>query len=142
MSVGHPLPEELRAAIVRAFHDQSFTYDEIAELLGVGRATVNRILRLHRETGALEPRPKGGGNVSPISGRVAKELRALVAARPDSTLAELMLALKQRTGVVTSLSSMKRAMRRLGFSRKKRSSSPPSATRRTTSSADESSPRS
>ncbi len=124
MSVGHPTPEQLREAIVRAFHEQGMSYEEIAELLGVGEATVSRVLRLHRETGSVTPRPRGGGNFSPIRGEVANELSALVAERSDATGEELATELAQRIGVKTSRSSVVRALHRLGFTRKKSPSSP------------------
>ncbi|WP_394849538.1 helix-turn-helix domain-containing protein [Pendulispora brunnea] len=40
---------ELRQAILGA-REQSLSYSEVATMLGIGYATVNRILRLHRET--------------------------------------------------------------------------------------------
>ncbi|MFP2963602.1 helix-turn-helix domain-containing protein [Myxococcus sp. 1LA] len=67
MSEGHPTPENLRRAIVRAFHEEGMTYGQIAHLLGIGTATVNRVLRRYRETGDVLPRPRGGGT-SPPSG--------------------------------------------------------------------------
>lgn len=142
MKTGLPTPEKLRLAIVRAFHKQGLTYQQIADLLDIGPATVNRILRLHRETGAVAARPRGGGRLSPIRGKVADELKRLVAKHPDSTIPELMELLVARTKIQTSLAAMKRAMHRLGFTHKKRSSSRLSATRRRTSGADESSLRS
>jgi transposase len=94
------------------------------------QATVNRVLRLHRETGSVAPRPRGGGNFSPLRG----EVLALVKERPDATATELTDALIDRALVQTSPSSVKRALRRLNYSRKKRRSSPSSATRRSTAS--------
>jgi transposase len=126
-------PIQLRRAIVRA-RQRGLTYEEIASLLGVGRATVNRVLRLHRETQQLEPRPIRGGNYSPLVGEVAKTLVGLVGALPDATIVELTAALKQRAPVSTSRSSVQRALGRLGFTRKKSPSSRRSATRRRTGS--------
>lgn len=71
MNVGLPTPEKLRQAIVRAFHEKGLSYQQIARLLGIGEATVSRALRLHRETGSVTARPRGGGNFSPIRGKVA-----------------------------------------------------------------------
>jgi len=135
MSLGHPASREVRQAIIRAFHEQGFTYQQIAEFLDIGIATVNRTLRLYRETGQLEPKPKGGGRLSPIRGEIARELKKLVAEHPDFTVAEYMAKLVEKTGVRTSLPSMKRAMHRLGFTHKKRSSSRSSGTLRRTSGA-------
>ncbi|RKG71436.1 transposase [Corallococcus exercitus] len=142
MSEGHPTPEKLRRAIVRAFHDEGLSYAQIAHLLGIGEATVSRVLRLYRETGDVVPRPKGGGRLSPIRGKVASELKRLVAQKPDATVRELMAELTARTGIITSRPSMQRALHRLGFSHKKSPSPPASATRRKTSGAGVSSPHS
>jgi transposase len=129
MQAGLPHPEKIRRTIVRAFYKEGFTYEEIAGFLDIGVASVSRILRLHRETGKVDPRPRGPGRSSPIGGKVAEQLRRLVAQRPDATTAELLVALVERTGVRTSLSAVKRAMHRLGFSRKKRNSWRPNARR-------------
>lgn len=121
--------ERLRKAIVRARKQEKLTYVQIATRLGVGEATVNRILRLHRETGSVKPRPRGGGNWSPIHDEVAVLLMRLVEELPDATIQELTDALLKRADIETSRSAVQRAMKRLGFSRKKRPSSPSSATR-------------
>ena len=125
-------PKQIREAIIRAFHERGMTYEQVAELLGVGRATVSRVLRRHRESGTVEPRPRGGGNVSPIRGKAADRLRALLASRPDLTAAEMAQELERAVGVTTSRSSVQRALVRLGYTRKKSPSSPSSGTRRRT----------
>ncbi|HET8933235.1 MAG TPA: hypothetical protein VFN67_07355 [Polyangiales bacterium] len=70
--------------------------------------------------------------MSPIRDDIAQQLGALVKRMPDATIQEMVAALVESTGVVTSASAVGRALRRLGFSRKKRSSSQASATSRTT----------
>jgi transposase len=127
-----PVSAELRSAIVRAFHDRHLSYDEVAELLGVGRATVSRVLRRERETGSITPAAPAGGNFSPIAGAVAKKLEALLAATVDATVQELTGALNDATRVGTTRSSVQRALKRLGYTRKKSRSSQRSATRRNT----------
>lgn len=132
---------QIREAIIRASRDQGLTYEAIADMLGIGRATVNRILRRHRETGGVAPLPRGGGNLSPIRGEAAIQLRALVASRPDLTAAELATELGQQFGVATSRSSVLRALARMDYTRKKSRSSPANGTRPRTSSAASSSRR-
>lgn len=117
-----PTAPQVRRIIVR-LHKEGRTYEEIADLVGVGRATVSRILRLHRETGALEPAAPGGGNWSPIRGKIEEKLRELVTALPDSTIAELGQALSKAEKLATSRASVHRALARMGFSRKKRAAS-------------------
>jgi transposase len=122
-------PLKVRNAIVRLFA-RGHRYRDIAAALGVGEATVSRVLRLYRESGALVPRPRGGGNFSPIRDDVAQTLEALVAETPDATADELRRSLETRTGIATSRSSVHRALHRMGFSRKKSASLPRSGTRR------------
>ena len=130
--MGAPVPERTREAIVRAIHDRNLTYKETADLLGVGEATVSRVLRLHRETGAVEPRPRGGGAFSPITSKFTELLHAIVTSMPDATVEELTAAFTRDSGQRTSRSAMQRALDRLGYSRKKRLSSPKKGTRRST----------
>lgn len=125
---GLPVDIRVREAIVRLY-DERRTYAEIADLLAVGEATVSRVLRLHRETNALTPRPKGGGNRSPIHGRIATLLETILSKMPDATVIELTAALTKAADIETSRASVQRALARLGYSRKKRPSSQSSATR-------------
>jgi transposase len=113
------IPVQVRKAIVRAVEDKGLTYQEAADLLGVGRATVSRVLSRHRKTGRVEPLPKGGGWASPIEGRIAELLKRIVAEMSDATVAELTEALIDRGQINTSRSSVNRALHRLGYSRKK-----------------------
>ena len=114
-----PTPPQLRQVVVR-LHELGHSYSEIAEVTGLGYATVNRVLRLFRETNGLAPRAPGGGNYSPIRGRVEQALRELVAMTPDATVAELSVALREQQGVSTSRSAVQRALLRMALSRKKR----------------------
>jgi transposase len=140
----HALPLQLRLAIL-SLKDEGHSYDEIAGLLGIGRASVSRVLRRERETGMVERLPRGGGIESPIQGRIADLLCKLVTEVNDSTLDELTKALVERAKIKTSRSAVVRAMARLGFTRKKSrwwrpSETPPSTAKDTRSSA-RSSPR-
>ena len=119
--MGRSKPRELREAILRA-RAKNLTYNEIAELVGVGRATVNRTLRLHRESGDIEPRPKGGGNLSLFHDKVAKLLLAIVETLPDASLEELTRAFEDQSHLSTSRAAVGRALQRFGYSRKKRPS--------------------
>ena len=119
--MGQPISQELRNAIVRA-RERDLGYDEIAELLGVGRATVSRTLRLKRESGDVTPRPKGGGNFSIFHDHVAELLLAVVETMPDSSIRELTSAFERQSKLSTSTAAVGRALRRLGYSRKKRPS--------------------
>ncbi|WP_434390419.1 helix-turn-helix domain-containing protein [Melittangium boletus] len=84
MSTGKVTPTELRQAIVRAQEEDNLGYEQAARLLAVSEATVNRVLRLYRETGDVTPRPRGGGRFSPLQGDVADTLERLVLRDPGA----------------------------------------------------------
>lgn len=113
------VPNQVREAIVRAVEQQGLSYQATADLLGVGYATVNRVLSRYRKTKRVDPLPRGGGRVSPIHGRIAGLLIKMVSGMSDATVEELTAALREKAKISTSRSAVQRALHRLGFSRKK-----------------------
>lgn len=122
------VPVQVREAIVRAVEERELTYQATADLLGVGYATVNRVLARYRRTKSVELLPRGGGWESPIQGRIADLLHKIVASMSDATVEELTAALQKKAGIKTSRSAVQRALHRLGYSRKKSPSWQRSAT--------------
>lgn len=140
----HTLPSQVRLAVL-GLREEGRGYEEIATLLQISTASVNRILRRQRETGTVARLPRGGGAESPIQGRIAELLCRIVSEVNDATLDELTDALVRRARIKTSRSAVVRAMARLGFTRKKsrwwRSRETPPNTAPDTRSSARSSPR-
>lgn len=113
----NPLDERLRARAVRAYEAGRGTYDEIADIFGVGTRTLQRWVARWR-TGERTARPKGGGWRSPID---LPTLEAVVAEAPDATCAELCWAYNRRVAGAqrTTPTSLWRALRRAGYVVKK-----------------------
>lgn len=109
---------EVREVVRRAI-ERGLTYEEAAELAGVGRASVSRWMRKLRETGTVEARPRGGGNTSALTEDVCKVLVEIVGTNDNLTDAQIAAEFTARTGIPTSRSSVRRAFQRLGFTRKK-----------------------
>ena len=128
-----PLPLELRKRIVERYAEGDVTYPEVADLFGVGEASVSRVLRRWREHGVLDPDPHGGGNPPRISEDEYPALMALVAEKPDRTVDELSALWNERYDAETSRSSMSRALLRAGLTRKKKHSAPRNKTEKTSS---------
>lgn len=122
------VPIQVREAIVRAVDERHLSYQATADLLGVGYATVNRVLSRYRRTKSVAPKPRGGGWTSPIQGQIAELLQKIVTAMSDATVEELTAALEKRARIKTSRSAVQRALHRLGYSRKKSPSWQRSAT--------------
>lgn len=109
---------DLRERVVRAV-DRGYKRTDIIKLFGVSRATIKRYLKQRRETGHLGRKP--------IPGRPAKKsaplhagLVAQLETSPDATLEMHCQSWEQTSGVRVSTSMMSRAIRRVGWTRKKK----------------------
>jgi transposase len=80
-------------------------------------AAIKLMQRVHR-TGSPVP-ARYGGHRRPRLASYEADLRKLVEATPDVTLAELQAALQRRCGVVAGLSTIHNALRRIGLRHKK-----------------------
>lgn len=121
--MGAPVSDELRERIVAAWRQKKLKGQELAELFGVGEATVTRLKRRFRDTGSVKPKPHGGGT-KPIIGREQERLvEALVQKHPDWSEDQFAKALADEHGITASAVTVGRAIRKLGYSVKKRRSS-------------------
>jgi transposase len=111
-----PYSEDLRKAIVRAVED-GMPKSAAARLFGVSLSSVKRYARIAQRGVSLAPR-KGGGRPPKIDRTTQKLLEGDVEERPAATVAERCRFLERTTGKVLSASTVKRLLKRLGFSRK------------------------
>lgn len=112
-----PYSVDLRERVVRAVAIGT-PRDEVAAMFAVSVPTIERWLRLKRETGDLAPKP--------VPGPVAVKTRAVMAALPerlvehaDATLSDQCAWWQETSGVTVSTATMSRALTRLGCTRKK-----------------------
>src|SRR5215207_4343225 len=110
---------DLRQKVVAAVERGDSTIEEVASAFGVGPTFVKKMLRQHRETGDLAPRPHGGGQTRRLSDKHLKLLRSEVKRSPDKTAAALRDHLAERACLTVSRPTVTRALGRLGLSRKK-----------------------
>ncbi len=118
--MGKPHPIELRERVVTLV-GQGNTHTETARRLCVSIKFVNDMVRLKRETGALEPKKQG----NPGRGKLTdfKDwVESRIAAQPDLTIDELTAELGSEHGLNVHRSSVGRLLHRLGLSHKKRPS--------------------
>ena len=111
---------DLREKIVLAYERGDGTWDEVAETFGVGRRTVARLLKLYYAGHSLAPLPHGGGYRATLDEKLLALLQSQVSAQPDATLAELSAHLKRKAKVEVHLSTICRALQKLGLPRKKK----------------------
>ncbi len=111
---------DLRQRVVDAYHRGEGSFKKIAERFDIGEATVNRWVRLARETGSVAPRPHGGGHPTHFHEEGLKNLRALVEEMPDATTYELTDAWHARGYPQVSRSALTKALsKKLGLTKKK-----------------------
>lgn len=118
-----PVPVALRERVVALYIPRVVTYEMLADLFDIGRATVSRILRLHRETGSVEPKPPAGGPPPILCEADRQELAQMVEERPDATLDQLADAwAATHPERPASAVTIWRALVALGFTWKKKAS--------------------
>src|SRR3954468_5928128 len=110
-----PDSQDLRKRILETVQRGDGSLRPIARRFLVSDSFVTRLLRSHRDTGALEPKPHGCGNPAVLTPEDLERLRALIRQQPDATLEEG----RQRLGVSCSTMTISRALSRLGRPRKK-----------------------
>ena len=120
--------EDLRERVLRAV-DQGRPRAEIVQLLGVSLATIKRYLKQRRDEGHVKPKA--------IPGRTPKKrakleagLEAQLRAHADATLEQHCELWEQTHGERVSRWTMSRAIKHLGWTRKKSRWVKASATRR------------
>src|SRR4051812_47347642 len=111
-----PYSQDLRQRVFATVQRGEGSVRQIARRFLVSVSFVTRLLRTHRTTGALEPKPHGGGNPAALGPEDLERLREVIRQQPGATLAEC----RQRLGASCSLMAISRALSKLGLPRKKK----------------------
>jgi transposase len=124
---------DLRQKIVQAYTRRLGSQRALAEMFGVSMSFVEKLLRRHRSTGDVAPKPHAGGQKRRLESAAETVIREAVRATPDITLEELCARVADTPGIRVSVPTMCRALQRLGLPRKKSRSMRVNATRRASS---------
>jgi transposase len=112
-----PYSLDLRERVAAAVDEDEGSQREIARLFRVSLSFVSRLLKRRREEGTLTPEPHGGGPHRVLDAADRWRLAERVDEHNDDTLDEL----RRRGGFDCSLTTIWRALRRRGLTRKKKS---------------------
>lgn len=118
-------PMDLRVRVLEAAEGGETTAD-LADRFAVSPAWVRRLRQRHRASGEVAPRTAADPRIPKLRDHLPR-IRALLAATPDLTLAELRAERK----VAVALSTRWAAVRGLGLTFKRRPPGRPSRTART-----------
>jgi transposase len=108
--------EDLRKKIVAAI-ERGMPKAQAARLFDVSLASVKRYSRIAREGGSLEPR-KSPGRPPKADQKARVLLEKDVEERPAATISQRRRFLEHISGTTLSDSTVRRLMKRLGFSQK------------------------
>jgi transposase len=112
-----PYSMDLRERVAAAVDDHVLSLRQIAGLFRVSISFVSRLLKRRRATGALDPEPHRGGRRRALDVAARCRLWDLVKDHSDDTLDEL----RRRGGFTCSPTTIWRALRRHGLTRKVKS---------------------
>jgi putative transposase len=121
-----PMSMDLRLRIVHAVESGS-SIRGAAQRFAVSPSAAIKLMQRVLATGSAAP-ARYGGHRRPVLEPHEADLRQLVEATPDLTLAELQTALQQRCGVRAGLSTIHTTLRRIGLRLKKSPCERPSRT--------------
>ena len=115
-----PYSLDLRQKIVESYENGEGSIRQLAQRFKVSPDFVQRLLKRHRQDGTLEPKSRGG-NEPTLKLEHLEILQSLVEADNDATLAHLAQRLAEKTQIKVSASTIHRALKKLGLTRKKKS---------------------
>jgi transposase len=110
--------EDLRRKIVQALQQRGMNKSEAARAFGVSLSSVKRYAKAVREGRSLSP-GKAPGKRPKLDEKARRLLEADVEERPFAKLSDRQEYLQKVAGVSVSESTLSRALRKMGFGRKK-----------------------
>lgn len=110
--------EDLRQKVVQAVHQRGTSKSETARLFGISLSSVKRYTRLASQGEPLTPR-KGGGRPPIADDATRRLLEEDIRQRPSATIRERRCSLERFGGKSLSEITLRRLLKRMGYSRKK-----------------------
>jgi transposase len=140
--MGRPYGDDLRRKFLRAYDDGEGTLEELAERFVVSLGWGKKISAQRNRTGQAERIAHRAGRKPHAGAEAQQKVRSWIEAKPDLTLSEIQVKLRQDAGVGLSLPQIWYLLRKLGLRLKKSRSMPASGTPKRISSTVKSSSRS
>lgn len=116
-----PYSRDLRQKIVDFYNNGDGSIRQLARRFALSSDCVQRLLKQQRETGSIAPKAYVGGPKPTLQHQHLQVLQQLVQDDNDATLVQLAERLQQQTQLQVSASTISRALKKLGITRKKKS---------------------
>ena len=111
------LSDDLRLRIIWLHYCRQFGCREIADLLCIHVSTVYRVIDRYSTSGSVSPIPHRTGPMPVLGSLEEYSIIESLMEKPELYLEELQSELYLSTGTWVSVSTMYRAIRRLGYTR-------------------------
>ncbi|PIQ24058.1 transposase [bacterium (Candidatus Blackallbacteria) CG17_big_fil_post_rev_8_21_14_2_50_48_46] len=108
-----PYSEDLRIRVLQAYLSKQGSMRNIAERFDVSLSFVLALVKQYRESGNIQPRPRGGGQKLRVDEGGMDQLSQIIQDHPKATLQELCEYFAQVTGIQLSVPTMSRCFKRL-----------------------------
>jgi transposase len=109
---------DVRQEILRADERQLGSQRTIADVFGGSLAFVETVLRQHRTTGDIAPKPHAGGQKPRLDAAAQAVVQRFVGDNPDAALVALCTRVAAAIGVRGSVPTVCRVLQRVGLPRK------------------------
>jgi len=133
--MGRAYGDDLRRKFLSAYDEGESTLEELAERFLVSLGWAKKISAQRNRSGQAERVVHRPGRKPHAGSEAQQQVRNWIAAKPDLTLAEIQLKLRNEAGVRLSLPQIWYLLRRLGLRFKKSRYMPASGTAKPTSSS-------
>jgi transposase len=120
------LSMDLRERVLTSYQNKEGTREEIAKRYRVSLGMVKKLIQLHKKSGDIAPRHANSGRKPMFTDAHRRELKAMLAKRPDLTLVEM----RDLLGVPCTIQAVHYVLVDMGLTYKKRHSGPVSRTAR------------
>jgi transposase len=110
---------DLRERVIAAVDAGEISRRSVAHLFGISYVWIKKLLRQRHLRGDIAPLPHGGGQKPLLDEETLERLRQEVTGKSDATLKELQKKIRGANGRRVSTSTISRALKKLGLSRKK-----------------------
>jgi transposase len=115
-----PYSVDFRQKIIDVWKKEKISIRGLAQRFDVAKSFIQKLLKQHKETGDIRPRPQGGSPPTKLNSEQLIILIEIIESNNDATLEELSDLLYEKTQVKVSRATLGRLTQKLNYSFKKK----------------------
>ena len=111
---------DFREKIIEIWLEKKLSIRKLAIYFKVTKSFIQKLIKQYKETGDLNPLPRGGGSEPKINGENLVSLIEILEENNDATLRELCDLLEEKTGLRVEKTTMGKVLNQLDYRFKKK----------------------